>query len=146
MICSLKIKKLNFFSRIGLVQVFNPITLNVNVQIIPMASAAFAPGVNGVSSGWGQGSRFELHFFYLTSLTNADCRIRLPEGFGHVIYDNILCMLPALGNAVCDRGNPLVADGHLVGVSSWDAACDGTMPSMHERVYHFRSWIQSVIA
>lgn len=120
--------------------------MNANVQIVPLASAAFGPGVNAVSSGWGGGSRHELHFFYLTSLTNADCRDRLPADFGHVIYANVLCMLPAPGNAICDRGNPLVEAGQLVAIAGWDAACDGSLPSMHERVYHFRSWILSVIA
>lgn len=87
----------------------------------------------------------DLHVLVLTSITNADCRARLPE-FSPVIYDHTLCVLAAPGNSICSEGNPLVANGQIHGVSSWDALCDGTTPSMHERVFHFRSWIESVIS
>lgn len=110
-----------------------------------MASAAFGPGMNAISSGWGAHNRDALHVLTLTSLTNADCRNRLPL-FADVIHDHTLCMLPAPFTAVCDWGNPLVANGQIVGVNIWDAVCDGSQPSMHERVHHFRSWIESIIA
>lgn len=123
-----------------------PMTLTANVQTRALASAFFGPGNNAMTSGWGEGTslRNELHFFFLTSLTNADCRTRLPD-YSSVIYEHTLCMLPAPGNGICDRGNPLVAGAQLVGISAWDAACDGTSPSAHERISHFRIWIESVI-
>lgn len=131
------------FNRIGLVQTVNPIVLSIDVQSRPLASAVFGPGVNALSSGWGSIRRDQLHVLTLTSITNADCQTRLP-GFSSVIYAHTLCMLPAPGNAICDLGNPLVANGLIVGVNAWDAACDGSQPAAHERIAHFRPWILTV--
>lgn len=139
--------KLSFYSahlnRLGLVQTTNPIPLTIDVQSRPMASVFFPSGVNAMSSGWGSVNRDQLHVLTLTSITNVDCQTRLPA-FSHVIYAWTLCMLPAPGNAICDLGNPLVANAQIVGVNAWDAACDGSQPAAHERVAHFRPWIVSV--
>lgn len=133
------------YHRIGLVQTQVTITLTIDVQYRPMGSAFFAPGYNALSSGWGWNNLNELHVLVLTSITNADCVSRLPE-FSSVIYDHTLCVLSAPGNSICEEGNPLVANGQIHGVSAWDAQCDGSTPSMHERIFHFRSWIESIIS
>lgn len=105
----------------------------------------FGPGRAGVSSGWGEGSRNELHFMFLSAISNSECRSRLPE-YSSVIYEHSLCMMSRfLGYGLCDRGNPLDERGELIGISSWDASFDGTLPSVHERISHFLPWIQSII-
>lgn len=110
-----------------------------------MASAFFAADLPAVSTGWGAHDRDALHILSLTSTTNAHCLAWLPE-YETVIYDWTLCMIPPPGQAICDFGNPLVAGGQIVGVNIWDAVCDGSRPSMHERVHHFRGWIETMIA
>lgn len=114
---------------------------------IAMASGFFGAGLEAVSTGWGFHARNRdvLHWMTLSSVSNDECRDRLP-GFEEVIRVSNLCLLPPQGEAVCDFGNPLVANGQVVAVSIWDAACNGVFPSVHERVAHHRSWIDSVIA
>lgn len=119
--------------------------LSVNVQSRPLASEFFGPGLNALSSGWGQNLRSSLHVLSLTSITNADCINRMPPAFGHVVYAHTLCMLGAPGNAICDWGNPLVSNAFIVGINAWDAACDGSLPAAHERIAFFRNWILSVV-
>lgn len=115
--------------------------MTIDIQTRPLASDFFGPGQNAISSGWGQQPRDALHVLLLTSITNADCRNRVPTEYEHAVYDHTLCMLPAPETAICDWGNPLVANAFIVGINAWDAACDGTLPAAHERISHFRDWI-----
>lgn len=132
------------YLRIGLVQTQVAIIMSIDVQSRPMGSEFFGPGINALSSGWGI-NQDELRVLTLTSITNADCRIRLPQDQS-IIYDHVVCMLAAPGNAICSPGNPLVQNGQIVGINLYDPSCDGTLPSLHERMHHFRPWILSVIA
>lgn len=97
------------------------------------------------SIGWGV--RNQLHSLSVLYMPNDVCRLEL--GIWNVfVHDQTLCTIAPPGNIICDPGNPLVANGQLIGVQSWEPwepSCISGLPSMHERISHNRLWIDSVI-
>lgn len=131
----------NNSNSVGLVQTLVTIVFTSTVQSRPLASTIFGSGINTESTGWA--NRNQLHVLSATSLTNSDCQSRIP-GWNHFIYSHTLCVLAAPGNRICDSGNPLIAANQIVGVQAWEPRCDEDLPSMHERVAHFRDWIVGI--
>jgi hypothetical protein len=68
------------FVALGLVQTATPMVFNTNVGAIGIASNRLGSGVNMIMTGWGGtvGTTRLLQQFTTTSITNADCRNRIP--------------------------------------------------------------------
>lgn len=107
-----------------------------------MMWSEFPSGLFATSTGWGV--RNQLHSLAVVSTANDFCRAQL--GIWNIfVYDQTLCMISPPGNTICDSGNPLVANGLLIGIQTWESNCVSGFPSMHERINHNRGWIESVI-
>lgn len=124
-----------------MIQTANFITFTANVQLIPLGTAFVAPALTAISSGWGP--RTQLHTLTVNTISNADCRSRMTANWHPFIYEHTLCVLTNAGQAICENGNPLVINNQIVGIAAWDFNCQGSHPSMHERVAHFHPWIVS---
>jgi trypsin len=77
---------------IAVVQTATAIGFNSNVQAIALGSTQVGGGQNAIITGWGTAtSATQLTFFTTTTLTNADCRTRIPSADQHYIIDQKLC-------------------------------------------------------
>jgi trypsin len=80
---------------VGVIQTSTVIGFNANVATIPLGSNAVGGGVNAVITGWGgtsgSGQSQLLQQLTVTTLTNADCRNRVPSSWRNYIFDQKLC-------------------------------------------------------
>jgi trypsin len=76
-------------SNIGLVQTSGAFTFNINVQPIALGNTAVGAGVNAMFSGYHING--PLAFFQTQTLTNADCRARLPTADRDMVLDHFIC-------------------------------------------------------
>lgn len=77
---------------IAVVQTATVIAFNTNVQAIALGSTAVGGGQNAIITGWGTPTNAnQLTFFSTTTLTNADCRSRIPAADRDYIIDQKLC-------------------------------------------------------
>lgn len=79
-------------------------------------------------------------------MVNADCAMYIPSTY--LKADNI-CAISDNGNTgVCndDFGGPLVAEGILIGISSFSMSCANGFPDVYVRVPSFAPWIEKTLA
>lgn len=108
------------------------LTLDAPVQEAPVElatadDAGYAPGTDATILGWGTTSEGGSTSDNLKQATvpvssDADCS----EGYAEYSPDSMVCAgLPEGGVDACqgDSGGPIVADGRLIGVTSWGEGC-----------------------
>lgn len=139
---------------IALVRLAQPAALGPEVAAVTLATPAdaalFAPGVDGVVTGWGATSEGGdtsdvLLQVDLPIVSNQTCIAEYGD-----IFDSHLCAGGVEGMDSCqgDSGGPLVAlnaagDGYIqAGIVSYGAGCglDG-IPGVYERVSSYNCWI-----
>lgn len=61
------------------------------------------------------------------------------------IYNGSLCSMSPHGQGSCygDNGNPLVSNGQLIGVYSWQRKW-GVEPQVYTRISAFLEWVEKV--
>lgn len=76
------------------------------------------------------------------TMTREDCeRIYLTTDM-----NSNMCTKNELGFGFCssDIGSPLVSNGQLIGLASWNLPCAQGAPDLYVRISLYRSWIGSV--
>lgn len=135
---------------IGLLRTRKPIQFNAFVQPIPLRSSVVGAGEIAVTSGWGRqvidGPASDvLQFLQFKTLSNEECRNRMPEGYKTSIYADSLCVQSVANRGVCDgdSGGSLIINGALVGVTAWITEyCGSFYPDVYTRVSEHVNWIQ----
>lgn len=136
---------------IGLLRTRKPIQFNAFVQPIPLRSSAVGAGESAVTSGWGRqvidGPAADvLQFLQFKTLSNEECRNRMPEEYRTSIYEDSLCVVQGVANrGVCDgdSGGSLIINGALVGVTAWITEyCGSVYPDVYTRVSVHVDWIE----
>lgn len=129
---------------IGMIKTASGIAFNANVAAINLPTSATGGGVTVIVSGWGQTSHpgsasNQLLALNATTLNNADCQN------GRVPTD-VVCTAPSTGQGICfgDSGDPLTANGAIVGVASSFTPCALGYPDVFIRVYDYLPWISNI--
>ncbi|CAG2110129.1 unnamed protein product, partial [Medioppia subpectinata] len=96
------------------------------VQTIELATSAPTQGTTAQLTGWGRTSGTSSTIPYLLQYTIMDivswevCN-NIWEPTGQTVTDRMICASnPSAGGCSGDTGGPLVADGRLVGILSWN--------------------------
>lgn len=138
-------------------QVHENIVFSSTVQPISLSSDFISGGLNVVIAGYGlaneRDTEFQdaLQYLRTTTLTNADCRSRMPEFMHPEITERTFCTFASAGQGICRgvTGAAVVHNNNLVGVVSFGQVTGrcGTWPDCHVRLSHpaIRSWVVSVI-
>lgn len=79
------------------------------------------------------------------TITNEECRARVPENELELVQDKVICTLNPPGQGLCggDPGGALVIGIVVVGVTSWGVDCSNGFPDDYSRVSSHNSWILS---
>jgi secreted trypsin-like serine protease len=142
---------------IGLIKFRMPITFTQYIRPVNyLPDFELLPGTPGVvAMGWGQTSdknpdlMNDLHYVYLTPLSNEECELF----YGNIVTDQIVCAGGNYNEGFCmgDSGTPLVRlrqgpTSTVVGVASFISrkGCDNSDPSGYTRTLNFVDWIRNV--
>lgn len=87
-----------------------------------------------------------LQYLRVKTLTNEKCLARYHDVYPDYIYDGTLCTYAGQRQGTCsgDFGGPLVANGQLIGVSSWAWPCAFARPDGFTRISVFTEWIEEI--
>lgn len=79
-------------------------------------------------------------------MTNRECRERQENEYRHMVHDGTLCAFTRRTEGLCrgDSGDPLVANGTLIGLGSWYQPCARGVPDLYARISGFVYWIHKV--
>ena len=63
-----------------------------------------------------------------------------------VDFDMNFCTQNERGEGFCtsDLGGPLVSNGRLIGIASWNHPCGTGVRDVYVRISHYRLWIGSI--
>lgn len=78
----------------------------------------------------------------------ADCSKALTDAaVPDTISDRQICTAPPAKVCIGDNGNPLVQEGYLIGISSWESkpCSKGGMPGVYTKVEKFVNFIMEVV-
>uniref|UniRef100_V5I8M2 Chymotrypsin BI n=1 Tax=Anoplophora glabripennis TaxID=217634 RepID=V5I8M2_ANOGL len=134
---------------VAVISLPSAVTLNVNIQVIPLAAenAGTFAGKKARLTGWGRTSDASnavspvLRSVSLEIKTNADCT----RFYDSDVVDGSICTSGTgiVGACNGDSGGPLVVDGVQVGVVSFGSTqCQAGNPTVYARVTYFLSWIR----
>jgi len=117
---------------------------------LPSQNENIPGGTDAIISGWGalsDGGRMfkQLRVVQVPIVTSADCK----RAYGSLfITERMICAANQSGNkgsCVGDLGGPLVADGKLIGIASWQHGCGyPNYPDGYTNVAKVRSFIKDV--
>lgn len=144
-------------NNLALINTNTSILFNANVRPITLPRQDIPDsGVSAILSGWGNvqdlsmPGRFRrpdvLQFREFSTLSNEECRRR--HGTLHTrIFPSSVCTDAPARTGICtwDDGNPLVANGEIIGVVAWAIPCGTGTPDVYTRVFSFINWIISTI-
>ncbi|XP_069805149.1 trypsin-like [Dendropsophus ebraccatus] len=138
---------------IMLLKLPSPVTLNENVQIIPLGCPLPPDGTKCSASGWGSTTSPDetypsaLRCVSVELIPDDTCRGAYPGE----ITENMLCAgVLAGGKDTCqgDSGGPLVCNSQLSGITSWGNIPCGVAnrPGVYTRICNYLNWIRNTIA
>lgn len=111
---------------VGLARTQDTIVYSTFIQPIALATGYIGDGVIAIATGWGRTSEDgpmpnNLQWVNLGTLTNEDCKIRLPTPQANLIFDSTLCTFTRTDEGVCygDAGGPLNLGNTVIGIVSW---------------------------
>ncbi|XP_055693444.1 chymotrypsin-2-like [Lutzomyia longipalpis] len=136
---------------ISLLQSRDNIAFSNLVQAMEVGSTFIGGGLQATAAGWGRlGANLPLantlQWLNTQTLTNAECRTRMPAGPANSVFDNTICAFTQSGQGMCngDSGSALFIGNSAIGVVSWGIGpCAGGFPDNFARVSSHRDWILS---
>ncbi|XP_059622765.1 chymotrypsin-2-like [Phlebotomus argentipes] len=143
----------NMLNDIGLIKTREAIIYSSLIQPIALGSGHIGGSVIGIASGWGMTSEHgplpeNLQWVNLGTLTNEDCKIRLPPANAVLVDDSMLCTFTRTDEGICygDAGGPLNSANAVVGIVSWGVQCAISYPDVFTRISSHRAWILANIS
>lgn len=146
---------------IALIQTATPIVFNENAQAILLETSHVDADVEAVVTGSGvfgtSGAgiqRKEILSLNRKTINNEECQSRYDhfgDEFFCMLSDEKLCVFDHdsghSSHKPCggDLGSPLVADGKVIGISSWGSWCSEDFPDVYTRVSFFKDWIDEQV-
>ncbi|XP_055708193.1 chymotrypsin-1-like [Phlebotomus papatasi] len=136
---------------ISLLQSRDTITSSNTVSPMAVGSDFVGAGAQATAAGWGRlGANLPLantlQWLNTMTLTNADCRNRMPGGAANSVHDNTICAFTQSGQGMCngDSGSALFIGNTAIGVVSWGIGpCASGFPDNFARVSSHRDWIST---
>ncbi|KAJ0421442.1 trypsin-like serine protease [Aspergillus carlsbadensis] len=131
------------------------LSLGPEVETIQLPAPGSPPPATGqqvIISGWGATVEGKAYSQGLQAVTvdivdKGACESAY-EGYTVPVTDGMFCAgVPAGGKGSCtgDSGGPVVADGVLVGIVSWELGCARQeYPGVYSNVAFYRDWINEV--
>ncbi|XP_046974052.1 trypsin CFT-1-like [Vanessa cardui] len=139
---------------------FVPLSASVGIATLPTAKVRLSDGTPVIILGWGrtnasvaQGSTV-LNEVRVYTVSHETCAARYAmletPGYPYPVTDNMFCagLLDVGGKDACqgDSGGPVVANGVVVGLTSWGWGCaDPMFPGVNTRVAAYFNWINSTV-
>ncbi|XP_059622747.1 chymotrypsin-2-like [Phlebotomus argentipes] len=137
---------------ISLLQSRDVIATSATVQPLAVGSEHVGGNLQATAAGWGRvGANLPLantlQWLSTTTLTNAECRSRMPNAnTANMVFDNTICAFTRQGEGMCngDSGSALFIGTTAIGVVSWGIGpCANGWPDNFARVSSHRTWIIS---
>ncbi|KAH8255716.1 hypothetical protein KR038_009184, partial [Drosophila bunnanda] len=127
------------------------IDLDDNVKPIELASRSPRTGTKASVTGWAQvvGGEPEQEILMRTNLTIEERRECRGNGYiiKRILSPNELCASKSDSeNIICEgfSGGPLVSNGELIGIGSWNPKCDFLQsPSVYANIAMIKPWIST---
>ncbi|XP_055705678.1 chymotrypsin-2-like [Phlebotomus papatasi] len=133
---------------VGLAKTRDQIVYSALIQPISVGSGYIGGAVIAIASGWGRTSENgptpnTLQWVNLGTLTNDECKARLPPANADLIFDSTICTFTRTDEGICygDAGGPLNLANSVIGIVSWGVRCAMSYPDVYTRVSSHRSWI-----
>ncbi|XP_039959136.1 chymotrypsin-2-like [Bactrocera tryoni] len=130
---------------IALLRLSSPLSFNDKIKPVLLASRDLPEGTPAIITGWGGvssgGLADQLQYNTEYTLNHDTCIERL-----NTIQDSMRCLAKSAGNGICDSdtGGPAVANGVLIGISSFYVnACNSSLPNGFTDVVYSRDWIRA---
>lgn len=147
------------FSSICLLRTNRSIEFNQLVQPIPIDSDRNIRRASAFIAGWGftEGGNHiinedffpvasdDLNFIQVSVLSHLECHWRLGWWSMFLRMNHICTYARNVGVCTFDSGSPVVSDGRLVGVVSFNIPCANGYPDWGPRVSSYERWINSHI-
>ncbi|XP_055693442.1 chymotrypsin-2-like [Lutzomyia longipalpis] len=137
---------------VGLARTQEAIVYSALIQPIALGSSYIGGSVIAIATGWGRITENgptpnNLQWVNLGTLTNDDCKNRLPPPHVGLIFDSTLCTFTRTDEGVCygDTGGPLNSGNVVIGIVSWGVRCAISYPDVFTRVSSHRTWIMENI-
>ncbi|XP_011205096.2 chymotrypsin-2-like isoform X6 [Bactrocera dorsalis] len=128
---------------IALLRLSSPLSFNDKIKPVSLACTDFPDGTPVIITGWGGvssgGLADQLQYNTVYTLNHDSCVERL-----NTLDDSMRCLDKSAGNGICggDSGGPAVANGVLIGISSFGVnGCDSSLPNGFTDVVYTRDWI-----
>lgn len=139
----------NGLNDLALIVLQQPLTLNANIQPIPLASQVPPAGAEITYTGWGALSNqgplsHRLQVGSRKAISAADCQKQL-----YLDNEGLLCLVSASeasSNGIClgDAGAPAVYKDELVGIGGFLVdICGSSMPNGFMNIVHYQDWIKA---
>uniref|UniRef100_A0A0K8VIH5 Trypsin-5 n=1 Tax=Bactrocera latifrons TaxID=174628 RepID=A0A0K8VIH5_BACLA len=130
---------------IALLRLSSPLSFNDKIKPVLLASTDLPDGTPTIITGWGGvssgGLADQLQYNTEYTLNHDTCVKRL-----NTLADSMRCLDKSAGNGICggDFGGPAVANGVLIGISSFGVNdCGSSLPNGFTDVVYTRDWIRA---
>lgn len=130
---------------IALLRLSSPLSYDDKIKPVLLGSTQLPEGTPTIITGWGGvssgGVVDQLQYNTVYTLNHDTCVKRLKQ-----IPDSMGCLGKSAGNGICngDPGGPAVANGILIGVTSFYVnSCDSSLPNGFTDVVYTRDWIRA---
>lgn len=142
----------NLLHNLALLRTVVPIKFSDHVRAASIAKAwdTEMPVYRG--AGWGRTQPgiaelpLLLHEMYYGTLSNEECKSRMPSNAKGNIYPSSLCVKNSDHHRnFCrgDSGGPLLSVNSLVGIHSWGIGCE-RYPDVFTRVFDYKEWVDKM--